>query len=282
MRTEQLSGTALRAAHARAVHQVADTPCVFPDPLALRVIGADPATLTPGGMPPEVRLFLAVRHRMAEDALAAFVAGAGSAAGGRQSGQLVILGAGMDTFAYRNPHAGLRVFEVDRAATQTWKRARLADAGIAVPDSVVYVPIDLAEQSLGAWLAWVGFDPAAPTFFVWLGVVPYLTRDAVLTTLRFVAGLGRPSEIVFDYNRPPTAARERATVAALTETMAGRGEPWQSFFTSEEIRRELGDAGFGVVDDLGWRECMERYAVDSPMPIRFGGRVVRATTAPAG
>lgn len=271
------SRTALSAAYARAVHQVTDWPCVFPDPLAMRIIGADAAAPAASGMPAAVRMFMAIRHRLAEDALAAAVATTNTR-------QVVILGAGMDTFAYRNPYPGLRVFEVDHPDTQSWKRKRLAEAGIHVPGTVVYCPIDFEEQTLDSGLADRGFDRGARTFFIWLGVLPYLTRDMVCTTLRFVAGLSARAEIVFDYNQPPATlpSRRRRTMTALTEKMAERGEPWQSFFTPDEIAGVLAELGFGTVEDLGWRQCLERYAADTSMPDLFGGRIVHAGTGRPG
>ena len=270
------SGTALSAAHARAVHQVADTPCVFPDPLALRVIGADPADPPRSRMPAPVRLFMALRHRLAEEALATAVADG--------TRQLVVLGAGLDTFAYRNPHPGLRVFEVDHPDTQAWKRKRLADAGIPVPGTVTYCPVDFGEQDLDAGLAGTGFDQEAPSFFAWLGVVPYLTADTVRATLRFAAGQSAPSEIVFDYNQPPSElpAERRAALTAQAEAMAERGEPWRSSFTPGDIARELAGSGFDTVEDFGWRQCLERYALDRSTPDLFGGRIVHAASGRTG
>lgn len=267
------SRTALGSAHARAVHQIADAACVFPDPLALRIAGLDPGAPPPPGMPDAVRLFMAVRHRLAEDALTEAVAAG-------HTRQAVILGAGLDTFAYRNPHPGLRVFEVDHPDTQAWKRKRLADAGIEVPHSVAYCPVDFAVRPLGDGLADAGFEPGVPSFFVWLGVVPYLTLDQVRATLRYAGGLPAPAGIVFDYNQPPPALppERRTAVAAVAAAMAERGEPWRSLFTPGEVARELADAGFGAVEDLGWRQCLERYALDESIPDLFGGRVVRAAS----
>ncbi|MFC0041793.1 class I SAM-dependent methyltransferase [Actinomadura rayongensis] len=267
MEPGQPSRTAMSAAHARAVHQTADAPPVFPDPLAVRVA---PAAAPGRAMPREVRLFMALRHRIAEDALAAAVA-----AGTRQA---VLLGAGLDTFAHRNPHPGLRVFEVDHPDTQAWKRKRLADAGIPVPETVVHVPVDFAAGTLGAALADAGFTPGAPAFFAWLGVVPYLTRSAILATLRFVAGLDARTEIVFDYNLPPAElpAERRAVLAALAAAMAKAGEPWRSYFTPEKLARDLADAGFDAIEDLAWTACLERYGLDAALPDLFGGRIVRA------
>lgn len=273
--TGRPSRTALSSARARAVHQVADSPRVFADPLAARIIGGadsgDPDAADdprPPGMPAEVRLFMALRHRVAEDALRAAV----------RTEQVVILGAGLDTFAYRNRNQALRVFEVDLPATQAWKRRRLAEAGIDVPDTVVFCPVDFAEQTAESGLAAAGFDPGAPAFFLLLGVAPYLTRDALLATARFVAGLPAPAELVFDYNQPPSAmpAHRRPALAAQAEAMARMGEPWRSFFTPDDIAAELAGAGFDSVADIGWRDCLTRYGLDPALPDLFGGRIAHA------
>ena len=144
------------------------------------------------------RLFTAARSRIAEDALAKAVEG-----GIRQ---LVILGAGLDTFALRNPHGSrrLRIYEVDHPATQIWKRQRLTDAQIAFPPSLILVPVDFERDDLGDQLAAVGFQHDSPTFFTWLGVVPYLTQDAISRTLAYVSS-SLNSELVFDYMEPPEA-----------------------------------------------------------------------------
>jgi methyltransferase (TIGR00027 family) len=105
-----------------------------------------------------MRLFVASRSRFAEDALAdAIQAG---------TSQAIILGAGLDTFAYRNPHPDLRVFEVDHPDTQQWKRHRLAAAGIDIPASVTYVPLDFEHQALSEALTATDFDPHQPAFVI--------------------------------------------------------------------------------------------------------------------
>jgi methyltransferase (TIGR00027 family) len=124
--------------------------------------------------------FVAARSRYAEDQLAQAVE--------QRVAQYVVLGAGLDTFAYRNPHAAyLRVFEVDRPATQAWKLERLQAAGIAVPPELQFVPVDFERQTLATGLEQGGFDSGSPAFLSWLGVTPYLTRESCMATLRFIA-----------------------------------------------------------------------------------------------
>ncbi|MGH9761570.1 MAG: class I SAM-dependent methyltransferase, partial [Blastocatellia bacterium] len=132
----------------RAVHQMLDIPPVFKDEVALSIVGPESAPeLTRGGRydapgTQYLRAFLAARSRYAEDELARAVE--------RGVRRYVILGAGFDTFAYRNPYAeyGLRVFEVDHPTTQAWKRAQLDHCGISIPDSVTFVPVDFERQTL--------------------------------------------------------------------------------------------------------------------------------------
>jgi methyltransferase (TIGR00027 family) len=171
----------------RAAHQLFDQPRVLDDPLALPIIGIAAAEKlrtspkTQSSIARAFRAFMAVRSRYAEDQLAQAVA--------RGTRQYVVLGAGLDTFAYRNPYPGLRVFEVDHPATQEWKRGRLQAAGIAVPSSMIYAAVDFERQTLAWGLEQSGFDPKLPAFFSWLGVVPYLTRESCMATLSHIAKL---------------------------------------------------------------------------------------------
>ncbi len=182
----QPSRTALAAAAHRAAHQVLERGVIFPDPLAMRILDANGqeairrASADPSARP--LRLFIAVRSRFAEDALAA--------ATGHGLRQVVVLGAGLDTYAYRcTGSADIRIFEVDHPATQAWKRECLASAGIGPPPTLTFVPVDLARETLGPALERAGFDSCRRAFFTWLGVVPYLEEPSVLATLRYVASL---------------------------------------------------------------------------------------------
>src|SRR5579872_5249364 len=176
--------TARGAAAHRAVHQLLEGGKIFADPLAVAILGEDPDTMIREAEedPPRraMRLFIASRSRFAEDRVAEAV--------DRGVRQLVTLGAGLDTFGLRNPHRdkGLRVFEVDHPATQAWKRERIA-ATIADPPALNFVAVDFEKQSFVDELIKAGFDAQAPAFFMWLGVTPYLTREAIAATLRAVA-----------------------------------------------------------------------------------------------
>src|SRR5262249_30574412 len=172
MEAQKASKTAALTAMLRAAHQlVDDDPRIVDDPIAVRLvddatreqIGARPAALqSPALMIPRAAVLL--RSRYAEDLLAQAVA--------RGLGQFVILGAGLGTFAFRQPAFArrLQIYEVDHPATQAWKHERLAAAGVPVPDNLHWAPIDFEQQTLAAGLRDAGFDAARPAFFSWLGV----------------------------------------------------------------------------------------------------------------
>ena len=274
---EQASRTALGAALYRAAHQIQDVPPVFADPLALRIVGPEAERSLRSGEDvharrPSLRAFVAVRSRYAEDCLAE--------AHRRGVRQYVLLGAGLDTFAYRAALPGLVVFEVDHPATQAWKRARLAEAGIAVPGSVAYAPVDFERETAAAGLARAGFDAGRPAFLAWLGVTPYLPREAVMETLSFAASLPGGSEIVFDYSER-AEDRDGAGRRAHRELAAGVaavGEPFRSSFQPAALLAEVRRLGFSEVEDLAAEALGARYLRGRAdgLALPGGGHLMRA------
>jgi methyltransferase (TIGR00027 family) len=271
MREGEPSRTAFGAAMLRALHQDLDSPRIFTDPLAWRVLG-DRDELLDGADQWErsrLRLFIAVRHRFAEDALAA--------AYERGTRQAVVLGAGFDTFAYRNPHPDLRVWEVDFPASGDWKRARLAEAGIDPPDSVTYVGVDFEIEPFLERLVAAGLDASTPTFFLWLGVVPYLTREATVASLRAIASVAG-GEVVFDL--PPPAeqvpSKARADRADLEARVAELGEPFRGGWDIAEMTALLTELGFDDVEDLDRSGIRTRYLGLAPDERPGGAHVIRA------
>lgn len=266
------SPTAQRVAERRAAHQLLDAPLVLNDPLALRIVGAtrpdERARLSAkehGRLARTLRAFMAARARVAEDEVARLVDAGG--------GQYVILGAGLDTFAYRNPFAGrVRVFEVDRPVTQAWKRERLVESGIAAAADVAFVSTDFEVQSpIDALLA-AGWNRERPTVFAWLGVTMYLEQDTVTRMLHDIGGLATGSTVVFDYAIAPTLLGpiERLVFDEFAKRVASAGEPWVSSFEPEELRQQLLAGGFSEVDDLGPTELNARYFANRPDGMRVG------------
>ena len=210
------------------------------------------------------------RARFAEDVLAAGV---------REHGvrQALILGAGLDTFAYRSPFAGLRVFEVDHPATQEWKRERLAAAAIAVPQTATLVPVDFERQGLDEPLSRAGFDFAAPTATAWLGVVPYLTAEAFAATAGVLGRFPAGSSVVFDYSLPREALPpvEQLMLDSLAARVAQAGEPFQLFFTPEALQDELRRHGLLVAEDLDGAALHTRYLSGRTDGLQLRGRAGR-------
>jgi methyltransferase (TIGR00027 family) len=271
------SRTALGAAMHRAVHQTLEDGAIFADPYALQILDDEARTNLPAmAADPAhrpMRLFIAARSRFSEEAMVACVA--------RGVRQVVILGAGLDTFALRNPYAGVAVYEIDYPATQAWKRERLAQIGLALPPSLTFAPVDFERQSLGEGLSAAGFRADAPAFFQWLGVTPYLTREAIVSTLDFVAGVAG-SEVVFEYAEPfenfPTAMR--ANLTAIAESAAARGEPWLSLFDAPEMAALMQARRFAKFEDVTRADLAARYYGDLGKGLQSipGPHLVRAVS----
>ncbi|HEY1492271.1 MAG TPA: class I SAM-dependent methyltransferase [Steroidobacteraceae bacterium] len=279
MQAGQPSRTALMVAIQRAAHQVLEGGVIFADPLAMRILGAEGDKLVKelkdDPFSRALRQYVVVRARIAEDALVSAVE--------RGTRQLVILGAGLDTTAYRvAPGVRLRVFEVDFPATQEWKRSMLAAAGIALPKTLVFAPVDFEHQTLAEGLAAAGVDRTLPTFFSWLGVVPYLTPEAFAATLSYIAAWQSRTQVVFDYaNAPESLSGEgRNMHEGFAARVAAAGEPFRNFLDTEDLHRQLQALGFTIVEDLGMKQIAARFAPEQvPHMQERGGHILRAVTA---
>jgi methyltransferase (TIGR00027 family) len=277
MKPSEPSRTALMVARQRAAHQVLDRGSILNDPFAMKVLREDEKdVLQFAKAHPSAsigRLFATARSRIAEDALSRAVEG-----GMRQ---IVVLGAGLDTFALRNPHSalGIVIYEVDHPATQAWKRQRLAEAQIAVPSWLVFVPVDFEQDELGEKLVAAGFQHSSPAFFTWLGVVPYLTQDAIGGTLDYMASI-RNSEVVLDYMESPQAFSKemRDVVTERTQQLERIGERWTSRFEPTQMAAILRAHGFFEVEDIDFQEIASRFggAIEGLAPGHAGMHVVHA------
>jgi methyltransferase (TIGR00027 family) len=264
------SRTALAAAAHRAIHQDCDLPRVFEDPLAAAFAGEDrPAAGLLGGR--AMRAFICARSRLAEDALAAAVADGVT--------QYLLLGAGLDSFAWRNPYPGLQVVEADHPQTQTWKLQRLAARG--QPPRATFAPVDLQRGALLPALAAAGLDLGRRVFVSWLGVTPYLESETVMATLEALASLNAGVEVVFDYG--PAAGsltgRMRDAHERRAAKVAAAGEPWVSGFDPPDLIGGLAHLGFSQIEDLGPPEINARFYDGRADGLRvLAGRVMRART----
>jgi methyltransferase (TIGR00027 family) len=280
MQQAQASVTAIGAAGHRAAHQVLERGFVFADPLALRILGpdADNAIALARERPERrgLRLFIAMRSRFAEDSARRAIAG-----GVRQ---MLVLGAGLDTFAYRlEPTPDMCVFELDHPATQAEKRRRLREAQIAEPAHVSYVAHDFESGSMTAALKAAGLAPDKGAFVLWLGVTPYLTEEALFATLGELASWPGGTEVVFDYANPPDRvidAAARAHHEQMAERVAASGEPFRCYLDSDELHARARALGFSDIEDLDRAALVARYLPDLPVAPRPGpgGHVVRVAT----
>jgi methyltransferase (TIGR00027 family) len=253
--------SAWRVAILRAAHQILDVPVVFEDAFALRILGlaeqeslrSDPWQYNTPRLK-GLRASVVVRSRLAEEEWA------------RSNGcgvrQYVILGAGLDTFGYRNQdHDKSRLFEVDLPAMQQWKRDCVRLAGLKEPASLTYVPVDFERATLAEGLGQAGFCRSEPAFFSWLGVTMYLEEGAVLNTLRFIGSLAPGSGVVFDYGVNPglLSPLERSRTEFLAARAAAHGEGWKAYFDPSSLVEALRSLGFGQVEDFGPERLNERY-----------------------
>ncbi|MET9697446.1 class I SAM-dependent methyltransferase [Streptomyces sp. NPDC006529] len=259
----QPSPTALMAAAARAAHLLVDDgPPVFVDPLALTLLGQRADELlgyhrSYGAHPilAGARTTAVARGRYTEDLLARLA----------EEGvdQYVILGAGLDSFAYRSELAfRVDAYEVDLPATQEWKRELLARAGIRVPSSTAFIPFDFERepaQALTHHLVAAGFDLGRPALVSWLGVTMYLTPEAIGQTLDVVSGFAPGTELVVEHLLP-TGQRDEAGQAyaeAVMAAAAGRGEPWRTFLSVEQMDALLREHRLDPVASVQQREVMD-------------------------
>ncbi len=202
--------------------------------------------------------------------------------------QYVILGAGLDSFAYRRRDLVdvVHVFEVDHPASQKWKCARLQDLGIDVPRNLTFVPLDLERQAFTEILRTSRYRLEAPALFSWLGVTHYLTPDAIFSTLRTVASMVAGTQIIFDYGLPLSLLDEQARqgFTGIMAEAASRGEPMISFFEPKDLAAQVRALGFAEVWDFGPEEANPRYFASRSDGLRMrpsgGGHLMVARVGP--
>ncbi len=238
--------TAVRVALWRALHTLIDAaPHVLKDDLGLTLAAPDEGWRRRGDMHPQHtgrnRASIVARARFIEDLVEAQAA--------EGVGQYVILGAGLDTFAQRRPEIAstLRIFEIDQPATQAWKRRRLEELGLGVPDGLRFVPVDF--EAGGSWpdeLARVGFAPDRPALAVSTGVAIYLTREANMATLRQIAAFAPGSTLAMSFSPPLDLIEpaERPAIEGAKRGAAGNGTPFIGFYSPNDMVGMALEAGF--------------------------------------
>ncbi len=259
-----------------------DNPKIFEDPIALSIIGSQGISdirkkkrKFESRIQKYLRAIVIARSRFVEDEL--------SAAINRNIRQYVILGAGLDTFAYRNPHSsiGLKIFEVDYPSTQEWKRRQLEAAKITVPDLLTFIPINFEHQPLEDRLREAGLRTDEPSFFSWLGVTMYLSREAMMKTMKSILSVSSPGTgIVFDYVVPPSSQTflRRLVFRLLSNKVRSFGEPWQTFYDPNSLIKDLGTIGFKQAEDIGPEDVNARFFDGRADKLRVGkfGHLMKA------
>jgi methyltransferase (TIGR00027 family) len=258
--------TATLAAVGRAIHAESERP-LMADHLALGLAGEAGATLMaqltsqlPDTSRQSLGLAFAIRTRFVEDAVEAAIQDG--------VGQYVILGAGLDSFAYRRPELSerLKIFEVDRPASQAWKRSRLESMGVAIPSSVAFVPLDAEKGDLSAALVKAGFDRSAPAIVSAIALTQYLAQPAIERIFELVAAFAAGTRLVVTYVVPAAELSEMAA-AGLAWTMSQaeeRGERFLSLFRPVEFDELLRRSGFSRVEQVGPRELIQTYLANRP------------------
>lgn len=254
------SATATGVAVARSAHRSCDQPpWVLDDPFALQLAGprwAEIQSASEAAFPEtalrQSRASVVARSRYAEDRLVS---------GGYR--QYVILGAGLDSFAWRRADliGWLRLFEVDHPASQAWKLGRIAELDLPVRDGHVFAPVDFETTPLWEGLPRAGLDWSQPAFFSWLGVIIYLAPEAITATLNTVSGCGTGSEIVLSYDAPDAflddTAREMVQIEA--RQVAATGEPYTTRMSPAQAETLIESAGLEVVEHLAPQALYDRY-----------------------
>jgi len=252
--------TAVRTALWRALHVEVDAlPHVFEDTVGLQLAAPESGWQSRPDMSSFTRPFRAsivARARFVEDLVTEEVA--------RGVEQYVILGAGLDTFAQRRPDltSQLRVFEIDQPGPQEWKRQRLIDLGFGIPSYLRLVPVDFeAGDTWWERLAAAGFDSTRPAVVASTGVSMYLTKDAIMATLRRVATLAPGSTLVMSFMLPIELLdpEVRVGVERAAEGARASGTPFTSFFAPSEMLALASNAGFKAVKHVKAAMLAERY-----------------------
>lgn len=268
MEQNQRSRTAEAAAAARAYHTLHDNPIVFEDPFAIqltsrtwrlicssRILGWFLMRKILGALRP-VGVQVLARSRYAEDQLEKAI---------REGiDQYVLVGAGLDSFAWRRQDLAkrLKIYELDHPGSQDSKRNRLAQLNISLPKNLEFIPIDFENESISNALDKSSYSRQRRTFFSWLGTTPYLSRVAIFHTLESILSCAAPgSEIVFDYgiDKEFVDSGDLLILEKLERFAARRSEPLISRFDPKTFPQEVCNLGFDLVENLSPKEQEERY-----------------------
>jgi len=266
---ENGSQTALITARMRAIHQLYDDkPLILNDPIAVTLLGPKAesdlkATLSfhQGTALTALRRHVVLRARYCEDRLSQAIT--------RGIAQYIIVGAGYDTFAFRQPPwaRDLTIIEIDHPATQQAKQSLLRSAGLPTPDNLQFVGIDLEQETLLDGLLRAGINTTVPSYFSWLGVTMYLTSEAINRTLMAFASFPANSEVTLTYAPAPDSTLLQSEVATeIRNRLSARTgtERFLSYFEPDKMESKLRTCGFSQVETLTSEAAHNLYLADKP------------------
>lgn len=278
MKEKQVSLTAIMTAYLRGYHATKDTSKIFDDFLAYPLIPEERRRLIEQGFSKAVEKIVperdSARSEQVINSLPSLLQAMGlphvlsrsrymednlDQAVKQGVKQYVILGAGLDTFAFRRPdlRSQVQVFEVDHPATQAFKLDRLAELEWDIPSNLHFVPMDFTKENLADALKGTAYHLQSKTLFSWLGVTMYLARNEVLATLRSIADMAPvDSTVIFDYFVPEAVT---SYLKENQEDLQRIGEPIQTVFDPSTLAFELGNSGFRLDENLSPSDIEERY-----------------------
>lgn len=253
--------TAVRTALWRALHvQIDQQPLVFKDDIGLQLVSPEEGWQRRPDMmyTRRLRASIVARARFVEDLVMEQYS--------RGTGQYVILGAGLDSFAQRRPLVAsqLQIFEMDQPDTLSWKQSRLIDLGYNIPDTLHFVPVDFETSSWWNELLKTSFNVQRPALVVCTGVMLYLTQDAVIDTLKKLKRLATGSTLALTFNLPVELVEEedKPLIEMAVEGARESGTPMISFFSPEEILQLAREVGFENPVTVSTKEMKQRYFAD--------------------
>lgn len=274
------SQTALMVAVMRAYHNLtADAPKILSDDMAMELTGMTEAGVL-GAYEAQTAQFASLSDRATAELFVERIAHSvcmrsrlveGQLEDGLAGNleQLVILGAGLDSMAYRfaDQTKHIQMFEVDYPSTQVWKKERLAALGVNIPDNLTFVTYDFENQTLMNALTEGGVSQDKVTLFPWLGVQPYLTDDAIRSTLTSLAEFAPGSELVMDFVAPDYASGDDINAEGLdqlSQVVSTMGEPFKSRYTPEALCALMRECGFSEAKIHTSDDVAQRFLPENP------------------
>lgn len=255
---QEPDNTAVRTALWRALHtQIDEKPLVFEDSVGLELVSPQDGWQQRPDMKftKRIRASIVARARFIEDFIIE--------QSGKGISQYIILGAGLDTFAQRQPEVAskLQIFEIDQPGTLNWKQSRLIELGYHIPEFLHFIPVNFETTSWWDKLLQTNFDVNKPAVIVCTGVMLYLTKDAIIDTLSRIKSLAAGSKLAITFNLPLELVDEedKPLIEMSLKGARASGTPMISFFSTDEILNIAGEVGFKHPKTISTKDMEQLY-----------------------